>query len=125
MKPLVHAKNSVRKFGGKIDDYIHIHEWMDHSKAFIPDMRHRAFLHSSWGIYLGQDKFGIYITNSDGKTVATRDILEAHVLEDLGWIPTPQDWFKNFAMEPWMGAPEIKPRPLSISLSKHNVEVVD
>jgi hypothetical protein len=125
MKPLTHAKNSVRKFGGRLDDYIPLHEWMDASKAFIPDMRHRAFRHHSWGIYQGQEVFGVYITNSEGKTVATRDILEAHVLEDLGWIPTPQDWFKNFAMEPWMGAPEVKPRPLTVSLSRHNVEIVD
>jgi hypothetical protein len=125
MKPLTHAKNSVRKFGGKLDDYIPLHEWMDHTKMLVPDMRHRMILHNAWGIYQGQDKFGVYITNSDGKTVAVRDILEAHVIEDLGHIPTLEKCLASLPMEPWMGAPEIKPRPMTVSLSRHNVEVVD
>jgi hypothetical protein len=95
MKPLTHAKNSARKFGGKWEDYIHLHEWMDSSKQMLPDLRHRAFFHNSWGIYLGQEKFGHAIKNSDGRDIAVRDILEQHVIEDMGYIPTVADWFKT------------------------------
>ena len=41
--PLRHAENSARKFGGKAEDYLPIHNWFDESKAFFPDFRHRAF----------------------------------------------------------------------------------
>ena len=31
--PLKHAENSVRKFGGKPEDYLPIHNWFDESKS--------------------------------------------------------------------------------------------
>ena len=30
---------------------------------------------------------------------------EQHVKEDLGWIPTVQDWLKHLRLRPWMGRP--------------------
>jgi len=30
--PLLHAKSSVKKFGGKVEDYIDIHNWFDATK---------------------------------------------------------------------------------------------
>jgi len=126
MKPLTHAKNSARKFGGKWEDYIHLHEWMDSSKEHLPDLRHRSFYHHSWGIYQGQEKFGVAVKNSDGRDIAVRDILEQHVIEDMGFIPTVEHWFKNWAAEPWMGMAQVKSRlPVRLSLKEHNIEVVD
>jgi hypothetical protein len=40
--PLKHAQNSARKFGGKPEDYLPIHNCFDESKAFLADFRHRA-----------------------------------------------------------------------------------
>lgn len=103
MKPLVHAKLSVKRHGGTIDDYIPIHEFIDSSKITMPDIRHRAILHSSFGCYLAQQVFGNYIVNSDGKEVSVRDIAEEHISEDMhGWIPTPQDWLENLEIKDWM-----------------------
>lgn len=92
MKPLIHAKLSVTKYGGEIDDYLPMHEWMDQTKAHVPDMRHRAILHSSFGIYLLADRFGDYFCNSDERLISTRDIGEEHVIQDLDFIPTIQDY---------------------------------
>ena len=103
MKPHIHARNSARKFGGSPDDYQAIHDWFDQTKAHFPDMRHRAILHSSFGIFLAEQQFGVLITNSDGKQVSVRDIGENHVIEDLGFIPTVQDYLKSMTLEPWMG----------------------
>lgn len=102
MKPLVHAKMSVKKYGGTVEDYLPIHNWFDHSKSAMPDMRHRALLHSAWGIYLCEQVFGVYITNADGKDVSVRDIGEEHVIQDLGFIPTAEQYLKNMTLEPWM-----------------------
>jgi hypothetical protein len=35
--PLKHAESSAKKFGGKPDDYLPIHNWFDESKAFLAD----------------------------------------------------------------------------------------
>lgn len=88
IKPYVHARLSANRYGGEIDDYIKVHEFLDSSKAFVPDMTHRTLLHNAWGCYLAQDKFGIYLPNSVGKDFVVRDICEEHILEDLGFIPT-------------------------------------
>ena len=84
MKPFLHGKVSVKKWGGKEEDYQKIHDWFDQTKAHFPDMRHRAILHSSFGIFLCEQMFGLNITNSDGKTVSVRDIAEQHVIDDMG-----------------------------------------
>jgi hypothetical protein len=103
MKPHLHAKNSVNKHGGVLEDYLAIHDFIDSSKIAVPDMRHRAMLHSAWGVYLVERVFGTLIVNSDGKKVSTRDIAEEHVIDDLGFIPTMQDYLQHMTLEPWMG----------------------
>lgn len=47
-KPYIHAISSAKRFGGKPEDYIEIHNLMDSSKGAIPDNRHRALTHNSW-----------------------------------------------------------------------------
>lgn len=108
MKPWVHAENSAKKFGGRPEDYLAIHDFFDSSKAHVPDMRHRALFHSSFGIYVAERVFGTWITNKAGVKVQVRDIGEQHVLEDLGTIPTLQDYFKGLPVAAWMGGPTKK-----------------
>lgn len=103
MKPYIHSKNSVRRYGGQIDDYMDIHSWFDQTKSAWADVRHRAILHSSFGIYICEQVFGSTITNSDGKVVSVRDIAEDHVMEDFGGvIPTIEQWLKDLPMKSWM-----------------------
>lgn len=102
MKPWQHAKNSAKKWGGKPEDYVALHDWFDQTKSALPDMRHRAILHSSFGIFLLEQQFGHNITNSDGKRVSVRDIGEDHVVEDLGFIPTLERWLQHLPIEEWM-----------------------
>jgi hypothetical protein len=102
MKPLIHAKISVKKYGGVVEDYLPIHDFIDSSKISVPDVRHRAMLHSSWGIFLTEKFFGTYITNSENKQVSVRDLAEDHVLQDLGFIPTMEDWLKEMPIQGWM-----------------------
>jgi len=102
VKPHLHANISAKQHGGKAEDYMAIHEFIDHSKAAVADVRHRAMLHSAWGIYVVSQVFGNLITNSDGKTVSVRDIAEEHVIQDLGFIPTMEDWLKEMPIQPWM-----------------------
>jgi hypothetical protein len=110
MKPYIHAKNSANKYGGFPEDYQEIHDFFDSSKQNVPDMRHRAILHSSFGIFLAERMFGKTITNSEGKVISVRDIGEDHVIEDLGFIPTMEKWLKNLPKEDWMNG-AIRKRP--------------
>lgn len=100
--PFEHARSSARKFGGKAEDYFAIHHWFDESKAFFPDFRHRALRHHTEGIFLAERIFGISIRNCDGLSVPVRYIAEQHVREDLGRIPTAQDWLRQIDPERWM-----------------------
>ena len=102
MNPYHHAVSSAAKYGGTPDDYLAIHQWFDESKAFFPDFRHRALRHHAEGIFLMERIFGATLTNDNGRPVPTRFLGEQHVKEDLGRIPTVEDWLKSLAPEPWM-----------------------
>lgn len=103
--PLHHAISSQKKHGGKVEDYLAIHNWFDETKAHYPDMRHRTLRHHSEGIFWCEEKFGVYITNSDGKMVPVRIIGEQHIKEDIGWIPTIKDYLDNMNIVGWMYKP--------------------
>jgi hypothetical protein len=103
--PLHHSVSSMSKWGGKIEDYLPIHNWFDETKASYPDMRHRALRHHSEGIFWCEEKFGTYIVNSDGRMVPVRAIGEQHCMEDLGWIPTIKDYLDNMNTVGWMFKP--------------------
>ncbi|HEX5482040.1 MAG TPA: hypothetical protein VFZ08_05385 [Terriglobia bacterium] len=101
--PIRHAESSARKFGGKAEDYLAVYAWFDESKAYFQDFRHRALRHHTAGIFPAEEIFGVGVTNSDGKLVGVRYLGEQHVeREDLGRIPTLQDWLLNLMLAPWM-----------------------
>ena len=104
MKSFNHCKSSVKYFGGIEDDYIDIHSWFDESKEHYGDIRHRALRHHTQGIAECEKIFGVYIYNHNDKKVIVKSIAEQHIREDLGFIPTIQDWFKLIKPEPWMAS---------------------
>lgn len=106
-KPIVHAASSARRFGGKPEDYLPIHQLIDSSKGAMADNRHRALTHNSW--FIGPDGilervFGTSITNSAGRVVAVRTIGEQHILEDFRgrFIPSVQDYLEHMDLQRWM-----------------------
>jgi hypothetical protein len=101
-KPMVHARSSAARWGGKPEDYVPIHDFLDCSKATHADVRHRALLHHSLGPFIAEEVFGYEIENSEGKKVSVRDIAEQHILEDLGFIPSPGDYLKEMTIQSWM-----------------------
>ena len=120
-KPLIHAQSSVRRYGGVVDDYLRIDDMMDSSKAALADVRHRAVFHSAFGIFIIEKIFGDYLTNADGKLVSVRDIAEEHVLEDLGTIPTLEQWMTNLPLSEWMaGKRKREPGKKFISFNLEN-----
>lgn len=104
-KPFIHAKSSARRFGGKPEDYLSIHDLLDSSKAAIADNRHRALTHNSWFLSVVIEKiFGHVMVNSDGREVSTREVAEQHVLEDYKgrFIPSAQDFLQEIEFKSWM-----------------------
>lgn len=107
--PHFHARSSARKFGGEPNDYLHIHQFFDQTKAHLADSRHRLVLHNSFGIFLCEQVHGVTFTRkSDGKEMPTRLIGEQHVLEDFGRIPTLEECLHTTAIEPWMSKGALK-----------------
>jgi hypothetical protein len=100
--PYYHSKSSVKRYKGKIEDYLPLHNFLDQSKAHIATSNHRMWLHNSGGCFLGEQVFGLTIKNSDGIDVPTRKILEDHILEDFGWIPTLAECLDKIPVETWM-----------------------
>src|SRR4051812_17005901 len=122
-KPYIHAVSSSKKWGGKPEDYIKLHDWMDQTKAHIADSRHRAVLHNSFGIFLGEQFFGTTMKNSNGREIPVRSILELHVLEDYnGFIPTLQDFLSVMKLEKWMNGIG---KPLSNPMNGPSIEEIE
>ena len=96
-----HAESSAKRWGGKVEDYQKIHDWMDESKKLTAHFAHRALRHHAEGCFAAEKEFGHTITNSDGKAIPVRLIVEKHIIEDLGWIPSFDDWIKQIKLTPW------------------------
>jgi len=103
--PYHHSISSAKKHGGIWQDYIHIHNWFDETKAHFPDMRHRALRHHAEGIFWCEKEFGVVIINKDGKSIPVRAIGEQHLMEDIGFIPTIADYLKEMNQTGWMYKP--------------------
>lgn len=117
-KATVHARKSAARFGGVPADYVAVHEWFDQSKMVHPTVKHRAILHNSFGIYLCAQVFGrTFARLSDGAEVDIRDIGEQHVLDDLGCIPTLDDYLNAMPDRPWMGGNGLPPS--AAALTRH------
>ena len=98
MTPYKHAESTAAKYGGDPLDYVEIHNWFDETKAWVGHSKHRMFRHHSEGIFECEKRFGMTITNSDGKDVYVRYIGEQHVKEDCnGHIPSAKEWIDMIA----------------------------
>ena len=113
--PIIHAELSAKRFGGKPEDYLKIHELMDSSKEAMSDLRHRVLTHNSWFVTkILEMIFGPTIENSEGKKISVRLIGQWHVMEDFqGAFPTVQDYVTNFKLQPWMDNGKDGARPPS------------
>lgn len=102
MKPYLHSRIHVKKYGGKPEDYADIDDFIDSSKASVPDVRHRAILHSSFGCFIVEKVFGRTRVNSEGKEYSPRDVAEDHIIQDLGFLPTMEKYLNHMSIEGWM-----------------------
>jgi hypothetical protein len=103
--PLIHSKSSVKRWGGKVEDYLEIHELMGSPKATMNNNTSRTLTHNTWFAYTIIPKiFGYNITNSDGRSVDVIDIAMLHIAEDfrMKFVPTPQDYLKHMKVQSWM-----------------------
>lgn len=115
MNSWYHARSSAKKWGGTAEDYLPIHKFIDSSKQTIGDVRHRALYHHTLGTYLCEQIFGVTITVGS-RQVPVREIAERHIIEDLGWLPTPSDYLDGMPIKPWMSGGQRREVPLSTLL---------
>lgn len=85
---------------------------MDLSKIAFAKVTHRALFHHTLGPLIMEQMFGVTITNADGIEVCVRDIAEQHITDDLGFIPTVEQWLAPLPCELWMAG--LHTRPLKI-----------
>ncbi len=117
MNSFYHAQSAAKKYGGIPEDYIDIESWIDSSKSIIGDIRHRSIYHHTLGIFLAEKLFGTTITvakdSNHPREVPVRLIAELHIMQDLGFIPSPQDYIDNMELKQWMGGPIRKERSIA------------
>jgi hypothetical protein len=100
--PYYHSLSSRKRFGAVPEDCFELHEWFDRGKASQPDYKHRCLSHHAQGIFDATQVFALPLTISTGAKVPVRLISEQHVIEDLGIIPTLQDWMELLQAKRWM-----------------------
>ena len=116
MNSWYHAKAAAKRWGGTPENYLEIETFIDSSKAHIADARHRAMYHHSAGVFLCARIFGDTITvqrENGGVQVPVRLIAEQHIIEDLGWIPSPNDYWQHAILAGWMSGAKLREEPLS------------
>lgn len=120
LTPWKHAESTAVKWGGHASDYIEIHNWLDETKQYTGDWRHRALRHHSAGVQWAIDKFGHALVNSAGKEIPVKMIVEQHITEDCGYIPTPSDYLEPLLKhpEPWMLRVKKKSVELTLELTE-------
>jgi hypothetical protein len=98
-----HCLHSSEQFGGQPDDYRTLHAFFNSARTVLPDEASRCVLHHAWGIDLAVRCFGITLHRpSDQSQVSTRQIAEAHILRDLGAIPTMLEALETVPLARWM-----------------------
>ena len=103
--PLIHSKSSVKRWGGKEEDYLPIHKLLDSPKETMNNNTSRCLTHNTWFAYhIVPLIFGYNIVNSDGKSVDTVDVAMLHIAEDfrMKFVPTPQDYLQHMTVQGWM-----------------------
>jgi len=95
MKPLQHAQISAKTHGGRWQDYIEVHNFLDSSKATCAHFKHRFLLHHREGVELGVRILGETVINSENKQIETRRLLTDHLIEDVGRIASVEDWARD------------------------------
>ena len=95
MNSVMHSRISQQRWGGEMDDYLPIHDFIDSTKSLCSDGRHRI-LHTLWGVnHVIVPIFGHTLINSDGKAINVKDLCEKdHLLVDYNkrFIPTLSDF---------------------------------
>jgi len=95
MTPIKHCQISQKRWGGVLEDYLPIHEFIDSTKILCADNRHRI-LHTHWALdNVVLPLFGHTLINSDGKMVPVKEMVERdHLLADYRnqFIPTLNDF---------------------------------
>lgn len=135
MKPYIHARSTVKRYGGKVEDFLPIHDFMDSTKSAHASVKHRAIFHSAFGAFVVEKVFGhltkfwkkelppevqLEVLNLKSQIenlqkqidqleepyvghVSTRDIAEQHIIEDLGLLPSLDDYLSAMEIQEWMG----------------------
>jgi len=108
MRPYQHAISSASRLGGKWQDYLAVHEFIDSTKTCCADSRHRMILHSvDFGAALARMAFP--------DRLDTDDLVAQHVVEDLGSARTLSEWLALSRREK---LPRIHPEALPIDIER-------
>ena len=117
-KALGHAQSSVKKYGGRVETFLPIHELLDSSRTVFGDVRHRALTHHTYFVQfipkiLGYDTVTVRRKGVRVK-ISVLAIAEDHIREDFeGVIPSASDFLGAVNFSDWMDGKNQKVLPPS------------
>jgi hypothetical protein len=93
--PVHHALSSSKKFSteGRFvswEEHYPIHSFLDSSKSYFSDARHRALFHQEEGFKIIRALFKNLFSERDIEI-----IVKQHIEEDLGRVPALNDWIRE------------------------------
>ena len=99
---LERAAKSVQRYGGTLGDTLALHEWLD--ERCLGDSGYGFWRHHAFGLFEAEAHFGP-VREIAGRPIPTRVILEGHLRDDFGRVPSAQDWLAKIRIASWMRAP--------------------
>lgn len=119
MNYLNHSENSAKEFGGEPEDYYTIHQFIDSASDHYPEFGSLAILHSSYGVTIVEKVFGRYLTLDRDKLprlISVKEVALKHIRDELGCVPSVQDWVSSIQSEPW--SKKVEPKTVTSSKPK-------
>jgi hypothetical protein len=98
------AIRSARHFNTTAEEMLPLHSWFLETVEWFPDARHFAMRHHSFGIFLGEQRWGVVLGQGTAHPVPTRVVGEWHVRTVLDRIPAAVDFLRRIKGQPWMAA---------------------
>lgn len=96
------AKAVLERYGGVIEDYEPVIEWLSYPAKWVDHKKAGIFSHHSFGCFAAERNFGAEVLLNNGRRVPTRYICETWINGVYGYVPSLSRWCESLRLCSWM-----------------------